>query len=193
MAGAATSHPGAELEAHPAVGRFTVESAAGEALWVLEPDGRLVVLGPGDLIARGSWERGPGTSDLDADLHVRITGQDLRALGAVSPDGDRLALYVEAGEPTAADDGAAWPPVSRLVGKRVVAVVDAADSPAPSVPDCRRPVWLDASRLDWLPCEEQALGDAPPSPRPESDLAHAAHSAGPSSPPPGSPSQQQVP
>lgn len=178
MAGAANGHPGADLAAHPAVGRFTVESAAGEALWVLQPDGRLVVLGPGDLVARGSWERGPGTSDLDADLHVRITGQDLRLLGAVSPDGDRLALYVEAGEPTAADDGAAWPPVSRLVGTRVVAVVDAAGSPPPPVLDCRRPVWLDTSRLDWLPCDEQAPaealtspppGPAPPSPLPESE------------------------
>lgn len=160
-----------DLRAHAAVGRFSVVSEAGGAVWAFDPDGRLVVLGPGDLVARGTWEAGPGASDLDAQLAVAVTGQHLQVMAAVSPDGARLALYIEAGEPAAPEDGAPWPNVSRLVAERVAMVPDAAPSPAPPERECRRPAWVDDSTVDWEPC--------PVSPSPDGQPGPSAGAAGP--------------
>ena len=150
-------------------GRFSVESEAGGAVWSFLEDGSLVVLGPGDLVAEGSWSQAPLEGTFDAFLQVTVTDQALRILGALSPDGQRLALYVEASEPGAPGEGAPWPAVSRSTGDRVGLVGGASEHATPLPEDCLRPVWLDDGQVDWYPC-----GDAPvPSvvPWPSADAA----------------------
>jgi hypothetical protein len=147
-------------------GRFSVVSEAGGAVWSFLEDGRLVVLGPGDVVAEGSWSRTPLEGTFDATLQATVTDQALRILGALSPDGQRLALYVEATGPGAPGDGAAWPAVSRLTGDRVGLIGDAGERPSPQPADCLRPAWLDDRQVDWYPCGD-AAAQALASPSPE--------------------------
>jgi hypothetical protein len=133
-------------------GRYSVESDAGGAVWSFRDDGRLVVIGPGDLQADGHWSAVAGDGAFDATLSVTVTDQALRILGTASPDGRGLALYVEATEPGSPADGTPWPPVSRLIGARVGLTDEA--SPRPSLPaqECLRPRWLADGQVDWYPC-----------------------------------------
>jgi hypothetical protein len=153
----AAADPAASPDHGPLSGaRFSVESEVGGAVWSFLEDGSLVVLGPGDLMAEGIWSEAPLEGTFDASLQVTVTDQALRILGALSPDGQRVALYVEATEPGAPDDGAPWPPVSRSTGDRVGLTEEASERPSPLPVDCLRPTWLDDRQVDWDPC-----GDAP--------------------------------
>ena len=110
-------------------GRYGLESPVGGAVWALQPSGLLVVVGPGDLVARGSWQ--PGAAARSVDLLVRDAGsrQQLTILGALSPDGRLLALCVAA-EPSGDTDGPAWPARSRLLGTRLTLRPEATTPPA---------------------------------------------------------------
>jgi hypothetical protein len=133
-------------------GRYSVGSDAGGAVWSFLDDGRLVVLGPGDLQAEGSWSAVDGDGAFDATLSVAVTDQALRILGAASSDGRELALYVEATEPGSPADGTPWPPVSRLMGARVGLTGEASPRPSPPAQECLRPRWLAGGQVDWDPC-----------------------------------------
>ncbi len=137
----------------PVIGRFAVDSEAGGAVWSFQPSGQLVVVGPGDLIAEGVWAPGSRPGEVDAELEVPVSGQALRVLGAVSPDGSQLALYVTASEATSPLDGIPWPLVSRLVGDRVGLVADSSASPAAPPEECQRPAWGDGDSVDWDRCD----------------------------------------
>ncbi len=143
-------------------GRFSVVSAAGGAVWSFQPDGELMVVGPGDLLAGGTWAPAAGPGEFDAELDVAITGQVLSILGAVSPDGGQVALYVAASEATSPLDGISWPPVSRLVGERVGFVADPTASPTPPPADCLRPAWGTTESVDWDRCSLTAQESLPP-------------------------------
>jgi hypothetical protein len=138
------------------VGRFSVDSPAGGAVWTFQEDGDLVVLGPGDLVARGSWTHGGLPGELDATLGLPITGQTLSVLGAVSPDGRQVALYVAASEAASPLDGSPWPAVSRLVGDRIGLIAEPTASPTAPAADCLRPAWLPDAAVDWDRCGDQA-------------------------------------
>lgn len=156
-----SSGPGAALDA-PVIGGFSVVSDAGGAVWSFRPGGELMVVGPGDLLAEGTWGPGPEADDFDAELDVAVTGQALSILGAVSPDGRQIALYVAASEATSPMDGIPWPPVSRLVGDRVGLVPDPTPSPTPPPADCLRPAWGAAESVDWDRCSVTAQESLPP-------------------------------
>ena len=158
-----TVSPAADSTADPSpLGRFSVVSDAGGAVWSFQLGGGLMVVGPGDLLAGGTWALGSGPGEFDAELDVAITGQVLSILGAVSPDGGQVALYVAASEATSPLDGIPWPPVSRLVGDRVGLVADATPGPTPPPADCLRPVWGAAESLDWDRCSLTAQESLPP-------------------------------
>jgi hypothetical protein len=144
------------------LGRFSVVSDAGGAVWSFQPGGGLMVVGPGDLLAGGTWAPGPGPGEFDAELDVAVTGQVLYILGAVSPDGRQVAIYVAASEATSPLDGIPWPPVSRLVGERVGFVADPTASPTPPPADCLRPAWGTAESVDWDRCSVAAQESLPP-------------------------------
>ena len=156
MAGGLAAEPGDEPVS---ADRFSVISEVGGAVWAFLPGGELVVIGPGDLIARGTWRDGPEVGDLDATLTVETSGQDLTILGALSPDGQRIALYVAASEAPSPEGWAPWPVQSRLVGDRVDLVPAAEPSPEPTAIDCLRPAWGPEAVVDWDRC-----GDAYASP-----------------------------
>lgn len=162
------------LAAEPAdgpvsAGRFSVISDAGGAVWAFQPGGELIVVGPGDLVARGAWRDGPEVGDLDATLTVEASGQDLTILGALSPDGQQVALYVVASEATSPESWAPWPPQSRLLGDRLDLVTAAEPSPSPPPLDCLRPVWASDALVDWDHC-----GDADVAPMVEAESSPAA-------------------
>jgi hypothetical protein len=156
-----SSGPDAAVDA-PVMGRFSVVSDAGGAVWSFQPGGELLVVGPGDLLAEGTWAPGPEAGDFDAELDVAVTGQALSILGAVSPDGRQVALYVAASEATSPLDGIPWPPVARLVGDRVGLVPDPTPSPTPPPADCLRPAWEAAASVDWDRCSVTAQESLPP-------------------------------
>jgi hypothetical protein len=140
------------MDGIPIAGRYSVPSEAGGAVWAFLSDGRLIVMGPGDLMATGTWSPGSAEGEFDAGLDVAITGQALRILGSMSSDEDRLAIYAEASEPRSPEDGAAWPSVSRLVGERIGLVPEPAESPGTAPGDCLRPAWRDGDEIDWDRC-----------------------------------------
>jgi hypothetical protein len=156
-----SSDPGIALDA-PVIGRYSVVSDAGGAVWAFQPGGELIVVGPGELLAEGTWAPGPEAGDFDAELDVDVAGQALSILGAVSPDGSQIALYVVASEATSPLDGIAWPPVSRLVGDRVGLVPDPTPDPSPPPSDCLRPAWGAAESVDWDRCSVTAQESLPP-------------------------------
>ena len=155
--------PAADSTADPSLlGRFSVVSDAGGAVWSFQPGGELMVVGPGDLLAEGRWAPGPEAGDFDAELDVAVSGQVLSILGAVSPDGRQIALYVAASEATSPLDGIPWPAVSRLVGDRVGLVPDPTPSPTRPPADCLRPAWGAAESVDWDRCSVTAQASLPP-------------------------------
>ncbi len=137
---------------HPVVGRWSITSDAGGAVWAFQPSGALVISGPGEIMSEGSWTPAAGPGELDAAVDVEVTGQQLQALAQVSVDGTGIALYVTATEATRPDDWRPWPPESRLVGERFGMMVD--ETPQPSEPpiECLRPQWRDGE-VDWDRCD----------------------------------------
>ena len=159
----ATRSPAADsTEDSSLPGRFSVVADAGGAVWSFQPGGGLMVVGPGDLLAAGTWTPGSGPGEFDAELDVAITGQVLSILGAVSPDGEQVALYVAASAATSPLDGIHWPPVSRLVGDRVGLVADPTPGPTPAPADCLRTAWSAAESVDWDRCSVPAQESPPP-------------------------------
>jgi hypothetical protein len=158
-----TVSPAADSTDDPSLlGRFSVVSDAGGAVWSFQPGGEIMVVGPGDLLAVGTWAPGPESGEFDAELDVVVTGQVLVVLGAVSPDGRQIALYVAASEATSPLDGIPWPAVSRLVGDRVGLVADPTPSPTPPPADCLRPAWGAAESVDWDRCSVKTPESPPP-------------------------------
>lgn len=150
---AITSLAANTTEDHPVVGRWTVTSDAGGAVWAFQPSGLLVVTGPGEITSEGSWTPATGPEELDATVDAQITGQQLAAMAQVSPDGSQIALYVTATEPTRPDDWRPWPAESRLVGQRFGMTVDETPEPTDAPLDCLRPQWADGV-VDWDRCDE---------------------------------------
>jgi hypothetical protein len=139
----------------PVVGRYTVVSESGGAVWAIQPGGGLVVVGPGDLVSQGTWTEGPERGEFDATLDVEATGQELSVLGAVSPDGRQVALYVSATEATTPADWDPWPPESRLLGDRLAMTAAGTPSPSPAPMDCLRPAWAADTIVDWDRCDDE--------------------------------------
>jgi hypothetical protein len=152
-------------------GRYAVTSDVGGAVWAFQPGGALVVVGPGDLVAQGSWTAGPETGEFDASMAVGVTGQDLVILGALSTDGGAIAMHVTASEATTPGAWTPWPPESRLVGERIVLGGEATPRPEPSPPvECLRPTWIEGGVVDWDRCDQE---DVPSSPSPPASPATA--------------------
>lgn len=142
----------------PVVGRYSVVSPAGGAVWTFRSGGELVVVGPLDLISQGRWTEGGAPGEFDAMLAVEVTAQELTILGSVSPDGRRVALYVLATEATAPQNWDPWPSESRLLGVRVDVGPEESPSPTPVAVECLRPAWAPGAVVDWDRCD----GGEPP-------------------------------
>ncbi|MEX1345184.1 MAG: hypothetical protein AB1Z63_10975 [Candidatus Limnocylindrales bacterium] len=143
----------AQDQEHPVVGRWTITSDAGGAVWAFLPSGKLVVTGPGEISANGRWRPASGPGELDASVEVTITGQELAVLGQVAAEGTGLALYVTATEATRPDDWHPWPAESRLVGQPFGMMVEETPEPTPAPVECLRPLWVDGA-VDWDRCDE---------------------------------------
>lgn len=143
-------------EEHPVVGRWSITSDAGGAVWAFQPSGALVVTGPGEIMSEGSWTAASGPEELDATVDVQVTGQQLQALAQVSADGTGIALYVTATEATRPDDWRPWPAESQLIGQRFGMVVDETPAPTEAPIDCLRPLWVE-SEVDWDRCDGDAI------------------------------------
>ena len=141
-------------EDHPVVGRWSITSDSGGAVWAFQPSGALVVTGPGEIMSEGSWTAASAPDELDAAIDVQVTGQLLQALAQVSPDGTGIALYVTATEATRPDDWRPWPAESRLVGERFGMMAEETPEPTDSPLECLRPLWVDGE-VDWDRCDEE--------------------------------------
>ncbi len=138
---------------HPVVGRFSITSEAGGAVWAFQPGGALIVIGPGEIVSEGTWTAGSGAGDFDATVDMTVSGQILDVLGQVSPDGGSVAVYVTATQPERPDDWTPWPSESRLTGQRSGMITDPEASPTPLPVDCLRPEWVEGM-VDWDRCDE---------------------------------------
>lgn len=158
----AAGHATATSDESPVVGRFSIISEVGGSVWAFESGGDLRVIGPGDLVSQGTWLQGPERGEFDASLAVEVTGQELAVLGAVSPDGLRVALYVRATEATLPGNWDTWPPESRLQGELLSVTGDEAPSPTPEPLDCLRPTWASGTVVDWGRCGADTEPSATP-------------------------------
>lgn len=140
---------------HDVIGRFNIDSEAGGAVWSFQIGGELVIVGPGDLVARGTWAPTVGAArEFDAAVAVRVTGQKLQAMGEVAPDGGRIAMFVEATDATHADRGVPWPAESQLIGGRLGMTPSATPVPSAVAFDCQRPTWIGGGEVDWDRCND---------------------------------------
>ena len=146
-------------EDHAVVGRFSIISDAGGAVWAFQPSGALIVTGPGEILSKGTWSPADGEREFDAQVDVTVSGQALNVLGQVSPDGVAVAVYVSATDPERPDDWTPWPADSRLLGERLGMTIDPTPSPTPEPLDCARPEWVDGA-VDWDRCDDAALTEA---------------------------------
>ena len=139
---------------HPVVGRYSIESEAGGAVWAFRASGKLIVTGPGDLIARGAWVPAlGGEHEFDATVDIVVTGQQLAVLGEASPDAQQVAMLIRATEPADTESGVPWLAESRVIGARLGLVAEPAPSPTPGLLDCERPQWLAEGTVDWDRCD----------------------------------------
>ena len=116
---------------HDVVGRFSMVSEAGGGVWAFQASGKLIVTGPGDQIAEGTWSAADGSSSkFDAMLDVTVTGQQLKVLGDVSPDRQQAALLVIATPPNDEQNAVPWPAQSRLTGQRFGFVAEPTAEPS---------------------------------------------------------------
>ena len=145
------SEPAEASEGLSIEGRYGVISEAGGAVWAFLPGGQLTLVGPGDLVAAGTWLPATAVGAFDATVDIGLTGQTLTVLGALAPDGQRVALHVGASRPLSPENGVPWPAVSRLIGERI-GMVQVGPSPTPAAEDCQRPAWESGSVVDWDPC-----------------------------------------
>lgn len=143
----------AQSQDHPVVGRWTITSEAGGAVWAFQPSGTLIVTGPGEISAAGSWTPAEGQDELDATVEVTVTGQELDVLAQVAPDGSALALYITATAATRPDDWRPWPATSRLIGQPFGMMVEETPPPTAAPVECLRPQWIDGE-VDWDRCDE---------------------------------------
>jgi hypothetical protein len=143
-------------EGHPVVGRYSIISEAGGAVWTFQPGGTLVLIGPGEIVSEGTWTPAPGSGEFDAQVDAAVTGQRLEVLGAVTDDGERVAVFVTATEPERPDDWIPWPAESRLIGERFGMSSEPTPSPSPPPADCARPAWIDGV-VDWDRCHATRL------------------------------------
>lgn len=148
---------------HLVVGRFSITSDAGGAVWAFQPGGLLVLTGPGEISSQGTWSAAPGERDFDASVDYDIAGQSLVIQGQVAPDGAAVAIYVRATEASKPGDAEPWPSESRLVGERFGMSTET--TPAPSQPpvDCSRPRWAQGE-VDWDRCDGLPATIPQPSP-----------------------------
>ncbi len=146
-------------EDHAVVGRFSIISDAGGAVWAFQPSGVLIVTGPGEILSEGTWSPADGEREFDAQVDVTVSGQALDVLGQVSPDGTAVAVYVTATEPERPDDWTPWPAESQLLGERFGMTTDPTPSPTPKPLDCARPAWTDGV-VDWDRCDDAAVTEA---------------------------------
>jgi hypothetical protein len=142
-----------DAEEHEVLGRFSLESEAGGAVWAFQPGGLLVITGPGDISSEGAWSPASGARAFDARVDYDIAGQDLSVVGQVSPDADRIAVYVLATDAIKPEDADPWPSESRLVGERFGMISEATPEPTAMPVDCTRPQWIGAD-IDWDGCDE---------------------------------------
>jgi hypothetical protein len=135
------------------IGRWVVEAEPGGAVWAFQPEGGLVITGPGELLSEGTWSPAIEEGAFDATVQVAASGQVLEVLGQASDDGSAVALYVAATEASKPDDWTPWPAESRLVGHPLGMSPSA--SPEASTPplDCLRPAWI-GEQVDWDRCDE---------------------------------------
>jgi hypothetical protein len=149
------------------IGRFTIEAANGGAVWAFQESGKLVVVGPGDQVAQGRWFGvGDDEHDFDVTLDVPVTGQGLKGVGEVSTDGDRLALYARASEPSDPQNAMPWETESFLIGERLGMVSEPTPAPSAGPVDCGRPTWqLDGAVL-WNRCASPSPVASQPSESP---------------------------
>lgn len=138
---------------HQVNGRFSISSDAGDAVWGFQPDGLLVLIGPGALVSEGSWTTATGDREFDASVDYSGAGQVLEVQGQVSPDGSRIAVYVVATESLRPDDADPWPAESRLVGELLGMQPEVTPLPSAVPIDCSRPEWVDGG-IDWDRCDE---------------------------------------
>ncbi len=134
------------------IGRWVVEAEPGGAVWAFQPEGSLVITGPGELLSEGSWSAAPDEGAFDATVQVDASGQVLEVLGQVSDDGAAVALYIVATEASKPDDWTPWPAESRVVGHPFGMSPSA--SPVATTPpvDCLRPRWI-GDQVDWDRCD----------------------------------------
>ncbi|MFV2062057.1 MAG: hypothetical protein ACC726_00925 [Chloroflexota bacterium] len=138
---------------HDVVGRFSIESEAGGAVWAFQPSGKLILTGPGEQIAEGAWSSSAASSrKFDATLDVAVTGQELTVLGEVSPQGAGIALFIAATPPNDEDNALPWPSESRLTGQRFGFSSEATPVPSLDATECLRPSWATDGTVDWDPC-----------------------------------------
>jgi hypothetical protein len=147
------------VDDHDVVGRFSITSDAGGAVWAFQPSGLLIVTGPGDIISAGSWTPASGDREFDAVVDYDIAGQTLTIQGQVAPDEHGIAIYVLGTEAQRPGDGEPWPAVSRLIGERVALTPETTALPSPAPIDCVRPDWVDGE-VDWDRCDASPLSEA---------------------------------
>ena len=139
-------------EDHAVVGRWSITSDVGGAVWAFQPSGTVVVSGPGEIMSQGTWTEGPGDGAFDATVDVTVTGQELAVLGQVADEGGQVALYVTATEASRPDDWMPWPTESRVLGERLMLMVEETAVPSQPPLDCLRPRWQDGV-VDWDRCD----------------------------------------
>lgn len=145
---------------HAVVGRFSLTSEAGGAVWSFQPSGLLVVTGPGDISSEGTWSPGPAERDFDASIDYDIAAQVLSVQGQVAPDGQAIAVFVEATVAGKPDDADPWPAESRLRGERLGMAAESTPLPSVAPADCLRPRWV-AGEVDWDRCDAPAGSPSP--------------------------------
>lgn len=144
-------------EEHSVIGRWVVEAEPGGAVWAFQPSGLLVISGPGEIAAEGTWTAAEEVGAFDATVAAPVTGQELTVLGQVAPGLDAVALYVRATEPSRPDDWIPWPAESRLVGTPFGMTSEETPEPSAEPPDCLRPDWVD-DQVDWDRCDVGLTG-----------------------------------
>jgi hypothetical protein len=142
----------ADDDEHPVTGRWVVEAEPGGAVWAFQPSGMLVVSGPGEISAEGTWTAADEEGAFDASVEAVVTGQLLEVLGQVAPSLDEVALYVTATEPSRPDDWTPWPARSRLLGTPFGMTSEETPVPSAVPADCLRPEWVDGE-VDWDRCD----------------------------------------
>jgi hypothetical protein len=88
-------------------------------VWAFQPSGKLMLVGPGDLEAEGTWAP---YADHDRAFHASVdieaSSQVLTIIGAAAGDGRTIAMFVAASEPDDRGLVHPWPAGSVLFAGR---------------------------------------------------------------------------